>query len=438
MSLIKPQPDWNLSQWLFHLENQSAQEIQLGLERIKTVAQSLLAERGSTVIISVAGTNGKGSTVTALGAIYHTAGYQVGTYTSPHLLRFNERIRLNGTEIPDHELCALFYEIERQREAIFLTYFETTTLAALLYFQRSAVDVMILEVGLGGRLDATNCMDADLSIITTIDFDHQDYLGDNLESIGYEKAGILRSGKPFIYADNTPPASVCAVAARLNTQSYYFGKDYNLQCKEGFWNLLIEGQLLSKFHWNNHLPLPVPSIQLKSAAAAIMASQALSDRLPVTDTELCESMSHIHISGRIELCPGPVSILYDVSHNAQSARLLADYLEKLKWKGRVYAVFSALKDKDILQLILPVKDCVHRWFPAQLDNKRAASASDLLHKFAQAQISVNFCYNSPLVAFNEAFIQATEGDLIVVFGSFYTVSQVMAERGRHSIHFEEM
>lgn len=412
-----------IDKWLHDLETRNVQEIQLGLTRIREVAEILDLQLPGCRVIAVAGTNGKGSTVTALEAIYHNAGYKVGAYTSPHLIYFNERIRVNLIPISDDDLCQAFSVIDQARGEIILTYFEITTLAALWYFKKMKLDIMILEVGLGGRLDATNIVDADLSIITTIDYDHQDYLGDTLETIGYEKAGILRSGKPFIYADKNPPASITEVAMQLASPTYLYDQDFSIRENDSCWSI----------HYGKNLDLvsvdalPKPSIQLKSAAAAITACLLLKHYLPVDNTHFHAAMRHIFIPGRLQLQKGTVDVLYDVSHNPQSAKLLAETLRKIK-KRKVHAVFSALKDKDIFNLIMPLKDCVDSWYPAQLDNKRAVSTDLLVTIFRDAAISVEICYTSPLIAFETALKHSGPGDLIVVYGSFLTVSHVMANR----------
>ena len=252
-----------LQDWLLLLENRHQEEIQLGLERVKTVALRLgLCDLDATVI-TVAGTNGKGSTVAALDAIYNAAGFRVGRYTSPHLLSFNERICINQNPITDFELCDAFQVIEQARSDIHLTYFEMTTLAAFYYFKKNKLDVVILEVGMGGRLDATNIVDATLAIITTIDLDHQDYLGSTIEAIGYEKAGILRAGQHFIYADNNPPASVLNEAQRVRTQMLCLG-DYTYQTSSEHFNVVLKsGEIIS---------LSYPAVHLNAAAAAIVYS----------------------------------------------------------------------------------------------------------------------------------------------------------------------
>ncbi|HAZ7574436.1 bifunctional tetrahydrofolate synthase/dihydrofolate synthase [Legionella sp. PATHC032] len=413
-----PWSEWDLNHWLTHLETRNTQEIQLGLARVLTVAQKLNLQRPNCKVVTVAGTNGKGSTVTALETIYHQSGFKVGAYTSPHLLVFNERIRINLTPIQDKDLCKAFSVIEEARYPTNLTYFEMATLAALWYFKQHDLDLIILEVGLGGRLDATNIVDTDLAIITTIDFDHQSFLGETLELIGYEKAGILRKNKPFIYADLSPPKSVVEVATQLRASSYLYGKDYFYQEADDHWEVTCMGKQFDQ--------LTKPKIQLQSAAAAIMACHLLQEHFPVSYDNLKKAMALVYIPGRLQLQKGKTNILYDVSHNPQSVRLLADTVKKINTKGRVHAVFSALKDKDICGLIMPLKDCVSRWYPAQLHNKRAVSQEKLLSIFREAEIFAEVCYNDPLTAFEMALKQASDGDLIIVYGSFFTVSHVMA------------
>lgn len=422
---MKPWSEWDLNQWLHSLENRNTQEIQLGLKRILKVATLLNVQKPDCTIITVTGTNGKGSTVTALEAIYHAAGYRVGAYTSPHLIHFNERIRVSKEFISNEELCSAFQIIESARGDVVLTYFEMTTLAALLHFKQCAVDIMILEVGIGGRLDATNIIDSDLSIITTVDFDHQDYLGSTLDAIGYEKAGIIRKGKPFIYADRNPPLSILDEVTKLESPSYIYNKDYFFEEGVDDWSIHFQ---------ENEYKLPKPHIQLKSASAAIMASFLLNDVVPVSHNHISEAMKSIFIPGRLQLVKGTVDVLYDVSHNPQSARLLAETVKKLNIKSKIHAVFSALKDKDIFGLIMPLKDCVTQWYPAQLENKRASNSNLLLSIFRDAEIEVNVCYNSPFIAYETALKQAQAGDLIIVYGSFFTVSHVLTTLKQGSIN----
>lgn len=419
--MTKHYTEWDLSEWLSHLELRTVQEIQLGLTRIDEVARKLYLKNPGCPVITVAGTNGKGSTVSALQSIYQHSGYQVGTYTSPHLMHFNERICVNLTPIAAKDLCKAFCSIEEARGQTELTYFEMATLAALWYFKTQALDLIILEVGLGGRLDATNIIDADVSIITTIDYDHQEFLGTTLEAIGYEKAGILRKEKPFIYADENPPTSVLDVAASLATSSFLFDKHYSIkEQQDRCWTFTCGTKELTD--------LPMPSLQLKSAAAAIMVTQIVADKLFVPEKAVYAALQNVFIPGRLQWQEGATRVLYDVSHNPQSVKLLAKTLGSLENTGKVHAVFSALKDKDILGLITPLREFVDYWYPAQVHAKRGAEAATLLSHFKDAEIFVEFCYNNPLSAFETALNHAQSGDLIVVYGSFYTVSHVMAAK----------
>ncbi len=411
----------SLEQWLHYLEHRDSVAIRPRITEVKKIAGQLELDCPSCPVITVTGTNGKGSTVSALESIYATAGYKVGAYTSPHLLYFNERIRVNLKPISDEALCSAFAFIDNAEKK--LTYFEITTLAALWYFKQSQLDVIILEVGLGGRWDATNIIDPALAIITTVNYDHQAILGDTLEQIGYEKAGILRSGKPFIYADLHPPTTVQTAAKELPVSSaYYYNIDYSYKEEDQHWTLHYLGRSIN---------LPIPKIGLKSAAAAVLATSILRHDLPVALEHIQQALTTLFIPGRLQLeQKNDLTILYDVSHNPQAAALLAQQIRKIATKQRVHAVFAALRDKDILGIISLLKDCIDRWYPAQLTGKRAASADLMLSLFREAEIIMDICYNSPLIAFNEAVAQAEPGDLIVVFGSFLTVGQIMTDQHR--------
>jgi dihydrofolate synthase/folylpolyglutamate synthase len=410
---------FSLPEWLYHLENRYAEEIQLGLTRIHTVAKHLNLLNLDATVISVAGTNGKGSTVAALEAIYAAAGYQVASYTSPHLVNFNERIRVNRQPISDEIICTAFTVIEEARGKIHLTYFEMATLAALWHFKQCRLDVIILEVGVGGRLDATNVIDSDIAIITTVDLDHQDYLGDTKDAIGYEKAGILRANKPFIYADTTPPPeSVINQAQLLGAPRLA----YSIQCSQDALSITPDGLC------SESISVPLPKINYKAAAAAIMVSDYLHAILPVSHAHLVGAMKSVSILGRQQLISGIVSTLFDVSHNPQAVTLLADYIKQYPLKGKIRAVFSGLKDKDLHGLIKPMHSSVDFWYPAVLSNKRAASKSLLKTVFQAENCSVVDFFSDPLTAYHAALQDAAPGDLIVVYGSFLTVSAVMAQR----------
>ena len=409
--------DFSLNDWLHYLEHVHLNEIQLGLDRVSTVASRLGLLHWDATIITVAGTNGKGSTVAALEAIYLAAGYCVASYTSPHLIAFNERIRVNQQAISDEHLCSAFIEIEQCRAETHLTYFEMATLAALSYFKHFKLDVIILEVGMGGRLDATNIIDSDLAIITTVDFDHQDFLGDTIDAIGYEKAGILRMNKPFIYSDNVPPASVVARADVLNTPMYCLGVDYSFSS--------TNESLLLSLPTDELLRLPSPGINHKAAAAAIIASHCLQQKLPVTLEQFAQAMREVSISGRQQVIQGPITTVFDVSHNPQAVLLLADFIRRLQPKGKVHAVFSGLKDKDLCGLIKPMRLCVDFWYPVLLSGKRAASQSQLLAAIAAEDCLVTACVSDPLTAYQEIVQKAEPDDLIIVYGSFLIVSAIM-------------
>lgn len=407
----------SLAEWLLDLEQRSQQEIQLGLDRISKVAFRHQLHNFSCKVITVAGTNGKGSTVGALEALYCRADYRVGVYTSPHLIQFNERIRINKHPVNDKLLCKALTHIELCRNDIHLSYFEMVTLAAFWIFKQEPLDIIILEVGLGGRLDAVNIIDADLAIITTIDFDHQEFLGNTLDAIGYEKAGILRRSQYFIYADTAPPASIIATAKKLECTTFFFGKEFTINEFDTHWVLSCNGKQISN--------LPYPRIQLKSAAAALLACELLQETLPISTEYIIGGLKELFIPGRLQLVSAEVSILYDVSHNAQSVKLLAHYLKNCTHYKKIHAVFSALKDKDIQELLIPIKPYITYWYPALLNTNRALSKSELLSHLLKLEIAVQFCYNNPAIAFDRAFEQAAPGDLIVVYGSFYTVGQVM-------------
>lgn len=407
--------NFNLAEWLHYLETIQSVEIQLGLTRVSEVARRLKVLSPDCKVITVAGTNGKGSTVAALEAIYMTAGYRTGSYTSPHLMYFNERIRINAVPASDKDLCSALLAVEEARQHISLTYFEMVTLAALWHFKACRPEVIILEVGLGGRQDATNILDADLAIISGIDFDHQQYLGNTLESIGYEKAGILRPKQTFIYADDHPPISVLKEAEQLNCQMLRFGQDYSIDESSEHWCLNFN---------NKRLYLPRPRIQLKAAASAIVASSRLQAFLPIEEKHWQASIGRMAVAGRLEFLPGRVNIIFDVSHNPQAVCLLAEYIKKLENKKRVHAVFSALNDKDLAALVSLLKDEVHCWYPAQLNLNRAASRQMILRTFKKLGVLVEGFYADPVNAFLSAQERADEGDLIVVYGSFHTVSPV--------------
>lgn len=412
----------SLSEWLHYFENRPQQEIQLGLSRIKTVAEQLKLIPLDTIVISVAGTNGKGSTVAMLEAIYCEAGYRVGAYTSPHLLFFNERIRLNQQPISDDSLCQAFTRTEEARGSIHLTYFEMATLAALLTFKQSQLDVVILEVGLGGRLDATNIVDADLAIITTIDFDHEEHLGNTVEAIGFEKAGILRQNQMSIYADVNIPSSIVRRAYDLNVQMMCLNQDYFYE--------LHDNQLKVSFASGKTICLPQPLLHPNAAVAGVIASQRLMSSLPITLASLEKSVQSVYLAGRQQVIYDTICTVLDVSHNPQAVRLLVTRVKSLmsdRPTGKIHAVFSGLKDKDLCGLINPMHSLVDDWYSAVLDSHRAASLSMLAEVFEQSVGVKPRMFDSITEAYQAARQRARPGDIIIVYGSFFVVSPIILD-----------
>lgn len=413
---------FGLSDWLDYLESRQAVEIQLGLDRVRGVAAQLGLLSFNVPVITVAGTNGKGSTVAALTGIYLAAGYSVGTYTSPHLLRFNERICINQVSISDNDLCRAFSVIHELPDSRALTYFEMSTLAALLYFKWTQPEVIVLEVGMGGRLDATNIIDADASILTTIDFDHQAFLGNTRDEIGYEKAGIMRPDKPMIYADLDAPSSVRAYAKKAGATAYYLGESYTFDLSNDVFVL----SLAKDRSWC----LPIPLINVKAMVSAIVLTRLLDPLLPVTEKAWVEAILCVRVPARLQRVVDEEGVhhVFDVAHNPQAVRLLVDYLETHRGHGKIYAVFSGLKDKDLCGLIKPMSDLVHAWYPALLSGSRAADALCLQTAFSDAIHCSPYCYEDPVQAYDAAKCVAGIGDCIVVYGSFLTVGAVMACR----------
>ncbi|MGV3739712.1 MAG: bifunctional tetrahydrofolate synthase/dihydrofolate synthase [Gammaproteobacteria bacterium] len=426
--------NWTVDEWLDFLEHRHKQTIHLRLENPKLVANTLNILNWSIPVITVAGTNGKGSTVATLSAIYQAGGYRVGQFTSPHLFRFNERICINQNPISNAHLCDLFQRVEIARGETALTYFEVSLLVALLYFKDQGIDVLILEVGMGGRLDATNIISANLAIITTIDLDHQTFLGPDREAIGKEKAGILRKDQPFIYADYDPPASIVDCAENLKTQTYRLGEEYSYEISchshEGGnpsikleWHLNCEG--IPAFSGMTRV-LPLPNIHPKAAAAAIMASLCLQSVLPLSPEDLATAMQTVQITGRQQWVTNEISFVYDVAHNPQAAHALAQCIENRRPEGQIHAVFSALQDKDICGLIRPLSSIVEQWYPTLLSSPRASSSEQLLTAFNTELNLQPQCFQDPIQATQAAIAAAKPGDLILVYGSFVLVGAVMA------------
>lgn len=411
-----------LADWLAWQEQLHPRAIDLGLERVQRVLERLGLRWPRCPVITVGGTNGKGSTVVFLDAILRAAGYRVGTYTSPHILRYNERIRVAGRAVGDAELCAAFARVDASREDISLTYFEFGTLAALEIFRHSGIDVALLEVGLGGRLDAVNAVDADCAVITTIALDHCDWLGPDREAIGFEKAGIYRTGRPAICADPAPPASLLVQAQALGAELYRSGRDYRFRRQGRSWCWQGPGQTLER------LPLPQLSgaHQLANAAAALMALASLQRRLPVDDTAVHAGLTSARLAARFQIVPGPVEWIYDVAHNPQAAAVLADNLQRRTCGGRTHVVLGMLRDKDCATVASQLAAQVDAWYPAGLGGSRGQSARELAATLARVGITgIMSPADDVAAACAAAAAAARPGDRVVVCGSFHTVASAL-------------
>ncbi|MBC7216367.1 MAG: bifunctional tetrahydrofolate synthase/dihydrofolate synthase [Burkholderiaceae bacterium] len=424
-------PIHTLEGWLRHCEQLHPKTIALGLERVHTVAQRLDL-RFDCPVITVAGTNGKGSTCALLEAIALQAGYRTGVYTSPHLVHFEERCRVHGEAVKPSYLIAHFEAVERARvqngEEVPLTYFEFTTLSILRLLSQSLLDVAILEVGLGGRLDATNIVDADCAIITSIDLDHTEYLGPDRESIGREKAGIMRTGRPAVLSDPMPPQSVLDHAREIGADLWLFGRDFNFSGDKLQWSWAGRGR--------RYTGLAYPALrganQLVNAAGVLAAWTALRERLPVTAQAIRNGLALVELPGRFQVVPGQPALVLDVAHNPHSVAALAANLDAMGFFPRTHAVFGAMADKDLPAMLAKVAPLIDRWYFTDLPTPRAASAAALQQQWQAWQGAAGHpavpssVHPDPLQALQAAAAAADPVDRIVVFGSFYTVGGVLA------------
>ncbi len=401
----------------------------MGLERVLGVRRALALDPGYP-IITVGGTNGKGSCCAMLEAVLLHAGYRVGCYTSPHLLRYNERVRIAGREASDAVLCSAFARVDSARNAAgdtLLTYFEFGTLAAMLTFAEADIEVAILEVGLGGRLDAVNAFDPDCALVASIDFDHQGYLGDTRAAIAFEKAGIFRAGRPAICADADPPATLSAHAAAIGAGLMLINRDFGYVADQTQWRYWGPGGE------RHGLPYPAlrGSYQLANAAACITALNCLRERLPVTAQDVRSGLLLADLAGRFQVLPGRPTVILDVAHNPHAARALAANLASMPRSTHTLVVFGMLEDKDIEGVVEAVKGSVTQWFVASTGGPRAASVARLVTALRGAGVTapVTQCVDIA-AAWNAACNTAAEDDKIIVFGSFLTVAAVMRERQR--------
>ena len=421
-----------LADWLTYLESLHPKAIALGLDRVDEVRTRLALTPDFPVIV-VGGTNGKGSVCAMLEAMLAAAGYRVGCYTSPHLLHYNERVRVNKQPVDDEALCASFGEIERVRGAAFsgeaeipLTYFEFGTLAAMQCFIAHKVDVAILEVGLGGRLDAVNVFDADCSVVTSVDIDHTDYLGETREEIAFEKAGIFRAGRVAICADSDVPLAVLAHAQAIGAELWCLGREFGFKVHQGQWD--FSGKLGAR----SSLPHPAlrGAFQLANASAALAVLDALKEPLPVSMAAIRRGLTEVQLAGRFQFVPGKPQLILDVAHNPHAARSLAQNLANLPPCPRTYAVLAMLKDKDsagVVEAMNPHIDC---WLVAGIDAPRGATSEELaevLHRACVRGKVMTFADTAHALA--HACDVAGENDRIITFGSFYTVAEAMASKG---------
>ena len=411
----------NLTDWLGYIESIHPSTIDLTLERIKIVIERLNLDI-SFPILTVGGTNGKGSTCSILESIYKEAGYKVACYTSPHFLNFNERIKIQALAVSDEVICEAFSRIESAREGVTLTYFEYGTIAAMIIFSEAHVDVAILEVGLGGRLDAVNVFDADCAIVTTVDLDHMDYLGHTREAIGFEKAGIYRTEKTSICGDFDPPQSLIKHAELIHADLKIIGKDFGYEAHHDSFDFLID----STFVMNLPLPKLQGDFQLANATNALMAVKAMEDKLPLTEISIQKGITLTLLPGRFQEVKKMPSLILDVAHNPQAARSLSHNLKTHVVLGKTIAVFSILKDKDIFGVINELNLDIDDWFIAEIQNERAASIETISNTIQKINPSAHIeTFKNIQEAYQFASKEVRRNDRIIVFGSFFTVADIM-------------
>ena len=418
-----------LTDWLDHCERLHPKNIDLGLDRVRVVALRM-GIRFDCPVFTVAGTNGKGSTCAMLESILGHAGYRTGVYTSPHLVHFEERLRLSGVPVDASVLADAFARVERSRcegdEPVSLTYFEFSTLAILDIRARARLDVVVLEVGLGGRLDAVNIIDPDCAVITSIDLDHMELLGPDRESIGYEKAGIMRTGRPVVVSDPVPPQSVLDRAREIDADLWRIGVDFNFSGDKQQWAWRGRDR--------RYAGLAYPALrganQLFNASGALAALAALRERLPVTAQAVRSGLSEVELPGRFQIVPGQPSLVLDVAHNPHAVAALAANLDAMGFFPTTHAVFGAMADKDLALMFERVNPIIDRWYFTDLPTTRAQTGAVLeaqwrsLNKRADTRATT---VADPVLALQAAVDAADPADRIVVFGSFYTVGGVLKD-----------
>ncbi|MBE0439237.1 MAG: bifunctional tetrahydrofolate synthase/dihydrofolate synthase [Gammaproteobacteria bacterium] len=414
-----------LPEWLTWQENLHFTEVDPGLSRIGLVWNQLRKEKTVLpfTVITVAGTNGKGSSVAMLESILRAAGYRTGTYTSPHLLRYNERICINSIPCDDSPICQAFERIDKARQATSLTYFEFATLAAIDIFCQQKIDIAILEVGMGGRLDAVNLFDTDIALITPIGLDHVNWLGSTRELIAKEKAGIIRANKPVVCSESEPPQSLLAYAQSLSAPVYKAQNDYYFSVSGVDWQWSSSEQ-----RWQD---LPFPALaggyQINNAAAVLKVIDILIEQgKDISKQAIARGLSGVKLAGRFQQISGPVERIFDVTHNQQGAENLAKLLAEKPCNGKTYAVLAMLKDKDVTAVVDVLKPSIDLWYLAGLSGSRGMTADEMANKISHL-IEPAKCVNSIEVidAYHLAMENAKNGDRVLIFGSFHTVEAVM-------------
>lgn len=418
-SFISHSPRNNLAQWLYYLETIHSTEIDLGLRRITQVAERLAIDFSFAKVITVAGTNGKGTTCAFLENAILAENKSVAVYSSPHIENFNERLRINKVDITDQPLIDAFKLIEKAREDISLTYYEYTTLAAFIILSTLRPQFIILEVGLGGRLDATNMIDADIAVITTIDLDHQAYLGNTRDLIGFEKAGIMRRKGLAVLGDTTPPQSILNHATTINADLNVRGQHFSVNTTDNGWQWSFDDLILNNLEKTN--------IPQDNVATALTVLHLLNVEL--TSDKVNQTIKSTKVPGRTELFEGECAVMLDVAHNPQAARYLAKYLTDLiksKHYQRIYGVVGMLEDKDIVNTLSPMVDLIDEWYIGSLSVPRAATSQLIVNRLKEISPKSKRlnCFDNVSQAFKIASENVNEKDLIVVFGSFFTVAEI--------------
>ncbi len=406
-----------LSEWLCYFESLSPQPQRINLNHLKLIAERLNIYPTSQPVITVTGTNGKGSCVALLSAILRHAGYKIGTYTSPHLLSYHERIVCDNHHVTDQQLCLAFELIEQQRQDIIINYFEWTTLTAFIIFKQMQLDAWVLEVGVGGRLDPVNIIDADLAIISSISLDHINLLGDSREKIGIEKSGIMRTNKPVICGDFHTPNSVKQYAKEISAHLFCQNEQFGYVSNGDTWSWWCDNKIKKN--------LPIPNLELQNTATVLAAIDQLSIHFKISNENIRDALIHTQLLGRYQKIEGAVTQILDVAHNPAATELLASKLIQEKPCNRIHAVFAMLNDKDHIATIKPLMPLIYDWHIANLQVSRGMPASQLTEIVMNLGARLVYTYDSVLNAYESVMNAAQAGDYVVIFGSFYCVAEVL-------------